>query len=119
MYLYARDLDEAAPVWKVFRLSRIKEVRPTGICQQWRPDDDDGFKERQRNAFMSFLGERRRVVRIRFTGTAAKYVAEQCWHKSQKLETDDQGRLTLTVNVAEPREVVRWARQFGDDVEIL
>ncbi|MDL2259508.1 WYL domain-containing protein [Deltaproteobacteria bacterium OttesenSCG-928-K17] len=119
LYLYARDLDQIPAEWKVFRLSRIKEVKPTGICQQWRPDEDDGFKERQRNAFMSFLGEANQVVKIRFTGTAAKYVAEQRWHASQRLEPDGTGGLILTVSVAEPQEVIRWARQFGDGVEIM
>ena len=119
LYLYARDLDESPPAWKVFRLSRIKEIRTTGICQPWRPGEDDGFKERQRNAFMSFLGEKGREVKIRFTGTAAKYVAEQHWHKSQKLEADGNGGIILTVSVAEPQEVIRWARQFGEGVEVL
>lgn len=119
LYMYARDLEETPPTWKVFRLSRIKEIRPTGICQQWRPDEDDGFKERQHNAFLSFLGETNQTVKIRFTKTAAKYVAEQRWHKSQRLESDGQNGLIMTVSVAEPQEVIRWARQFGEGVEIL
>ena len=119
LYMYARDLDATPPAWKVFRLSRIKEIRTTGVRQEWRPDEDDGFKERQANAFMTFLGEKGRELKLRFTGTAAKYVAEQRWHGNQKLEADGQGGLILTVSVAEPQEVIRWARQFGENVEVL
>ena len=35
------------------------------------------------------------------------------------LEDDENGGVLFTVQVAEPLEVIRWARQFGDEAEIV
>lgn len=118
LYLYARTVDETPPQWKVFRVSRIQEVRYTGMHFAWNPDDDGGFWERQNNAFLVFMGSKTRKVVFRFTGQARHYVAERQWHSSQVLE-DDGESLFFTVHVAEPQEVVRWARQFGEEAELV
>ena len=119
LYLYARTVDETPPAWKVFRLNRIKEIQPTGICLPPSPNDDDGFCERQKNAFQAFLGETPKSVTIRFTGEAIPYIRECQWHESQRLEEQPDGSLLLTVSVAEPQEVVRWARQFGENAIVV
>ncbi|MDE7241524.1 WYL domain-containing protein [Desulfovibrio sp.] len=119
LYLYARTVDETPPAWKVFRLNRIREIQPTGICLPPAPNADDGFCERQKNAFLAFLGETPKTLTLRFTGEAVPYVRECQWHESQHLEEQPDGSLLLTVSVAEPMEVVRWARQFGDDFKIV
>lgn len=119
LYLYARTVDETPPQWKVFRLGRIKEIQFTEICATYNPEEDDGFQARQRNAFMAFIGTETRTVKIRFSGDAKHFVSERRWHVSQKIEEDQQGHIIFTVNVAEPQEVLRWARQFGDEAEVL
>lgn len=119
LYLYARTVDETPAAWKVFRLSRIKEVQATGISFQFNPEEDDGFCERQKNAFFAFIGEKTRSVTIRFTGEAIPYVKEQEWHPGQKLEDQLDGSLLFTVQVAEPMEVVRWSRQFGENATVV
>ena len=119
LYLYARTVDETPPAWKVFRLSRIREVLPTGIRFTAQPGDDGGFCQRQRNAFLAFLGDRQRPVTIRFTGEAVPYIRECRWHESQCLEEQPDGSLLLTLSVAEPQEVARWARQFGENASVV
>ncbi len=119
LYLYARTADEQPPQWKVFRISRIEQIQQTGLSITWNPNEDDGFLERQKNAFSVFLGTEPHPVTIRFTGQASHFVREQEWHPSQKLQEDAEGGLLLTVTVAEPMEVVRWARQFGDEAEVV
>ena len=119
LYLYARTVDDDPPAWKVFRLNRIREVKLTGVCLPPNPNEDDGFRERQKHAFMAFLGESPRQVKIRFTGEAVPYVREQQWHSSQQIEDNSDGSVTLTVSVAEPQEVIRWARQFGDNAKVV
>lgn len=119
LYLYARTADENPPQEKVFRMGRIRQVERTGVCLSSLPGEDDGFAERQKNAFMAFIGTRSLRVQVRFTGHARYFVQERCWHSSQQLEDDGKGGLLFTVSVAEPQEVVRWARQFGDDAEIV
>ena len=119
LYLYARTVDETPPQWKVFRLNRIQKIERTGVCLPWRPGDDDGFAQRQSNAFMAFLGTESCTVKIRFSGKAVPFIRERQWHKSQVLTDEGEGRITLTVQVADAMEVVRWARQFGSDAEVL
>lgn len=119
LYLYARTVDENPPAWKVFRLNRIHEIQLTGTTFIPNPSEDDGFYERQKNAFSSFLGENTRSVTIRFRGEAIPYVKERLWHESQKLEEQEDGSLLFSVSVAEPMEVVRWSRQFGNNAEML
>ncbi len=118
LYLYARTVDETPFCWKVFRVGRIQEVRATGIRITWSPDEDDGFRERQNNAFDVFMGSEVHAVTVRFTGQARHYVRERQWHSSQVIEESDSA-LLFTVKVAEPQEVIRWARQFGDEAEVL
>ncbi len=112
-------MDEVPPQWKVFRLSRIEEIQGTGLHITWTPNEDDGFKERMKNAFDAFIGMDPRPITIRFTGQASHYVRERMWHSSQKLEDDGNGGLLFTVTVAEPEEVVRWSRQFGDEAVVV
>lgn len=119
LYLYARTVDETPPAWKVFRLSRIREILPTGICLPPATRGDDGFRERQKNAFLSFLGDKPKAITLRFAGEAAPYVRECRWHESQRLEEQPDGSVLLTLSVAEPEEVIRWARQFGDNASVV
>ena len=119
LYLYARAVDEKPPAWKVFRMSRIREVQPTGICLPPDARADDGFRERQKNAFLAFLGDTPRTITLKFTGEAVPYIRECRWHESQRLEEQADGSLLLTLSVAEPQEVIRWARQFGDNASVV
>ena len=119
LYLYARTVDETPPAWKVFRVSRIREVQPTGICLPPDIHGDDGFFARQKNAFLAFLGDEPRDITLRFTGEAIPYIRECRWHESQRLEEQPDGSLLLTLSVAEPQEVVRWARQFGENATVV
>ena len=83
LHHYARIVDKNEFQWKILRLSRIQQIRFTGVSVTWHPDADDGFLERQWNAFLAFLGTEKHPVSIRFTGNAAHYVLEEKWHSSQ------------------------------------
>lgn len=119
LYLYARTVDDDPPAWKVFRLSRILAIQPTGTTFAANPDDDAGFLARQANAFGAFIGDDPHSITIRFTGEAIPFIKERLWHKSQQLETQADGSLLFIVTVAEPMEVIRWARQFGENATII
>lgn len=119
LYLYARTVDDNPPAWKVFRLNRIHAIEKTGITFAPNPDENDGFFERQRNAFLTFIGENPRKITIRFTGNIIPYVTEREWHHSQVIEKQTDGSILFTVYVAEPEEVARWSRQFGKSACIV
>lgn len=119
LYLYARTADEIPAKWKVFRLSRMARVEATGISVNWKPGEDGDFARKKRNAFGAFIGADTHTVTVRFRGEAAHYVRERQWHASDVKREEPGGALLYQVTVAEPMEVVRWARQFGEEAEIL
>lgn len=118
MYIYARTADETPPEWKIFRLNRIAEVRSTGISFSWDPLQNDGFEEKQKNAFSGVFGDRLYDVRLRFTGGAMNYVMEKTWHHSQKIQSSAH-ELLFSVRVSDPQEVLYWAQQWGSESEVL
>lgn len=118
MYVYARTVDETPPAWKIFRLNRIDEVRPTGIFCSWDPMDDGGFEEKQKNAFSGGFGDRLYDVTLRFTGGAMRYVLEKTWHSSQKIRRGEH-ELIFSVRVSDPQEVLYWAKQWGRESEVI
>lgn len=119
LYLYARTADEIPAKWKVFRLSRMARVEATGISVNRKPGEDGDFAKKKRNAFGAFIGADTHTVTVRFRGEAAHYVRERQWHASDVKREEPGGALLYQVTVAEPMEVVRWARQFGEEAEIL
>jgi predicted DNA-binding transcriptional regulator YafY len=119
LYLYARTADETPGQWKVFRLSRIKDLQPTGMRVSILSEEDDGFQRRMKNAFAAVMGDEVKSVSIRFSGNARHYVKENIWHHSQQIAEQADGSLILTVTVADPGEVVRWARQFGPEAQLV
>ena len=119
LYLYARTVDEIPLQWKVFRLNRIKELQPTGMYINMPIEEEDGFQNRINNAFETIIGDKAEEVTICFSQQACNYIKEKQWHHSQRIQEQKDGSLLLTVCVADPQEVVRWARQFDANATIV
>ena len=51
--------------------------------------------------------------------TAAPYIRERLWHPTQKLRDLPDGRLELTLQVADTQEVRRWILGWGAQAEVL
>jgi|GEM_PF-1096893 len=115
LYLYGK-LIGGNPPYRTFRISRIKEVHPTGMCLAPQTVDD-GFYRELGNAFQYFMGPEAHEVVIRFKGRAVEYISETLWHPTQEIIPDGKDGILFKVKVAEPKEVIWWARQFGEDVE--
>jgi len=60
-------------------------------------------------------------VRIRFTGWAARYVAERPWHASQSIKpiSDDGGEIEFRAEVAGLEEITRWVLSYGRHAKVL
>jgi predicted DNA-binding transcriptional regulator YafY len=61
----------------------------------------------------------RHSVRLRFTGTAVRYVRERLWHPDQQLETTPDGDLLVRFEVSHLREVERLVLTWAPDCEAL
>lgn len=62
--------------------------------------------------------ENHRVV-VRFQPMVARNVAEVNWHKTQKLNWNDDGTLDYTVQVEGLSEILWWVLGYGDKAEVL
>jgi predicted DNA-binding transcriptional regulator YafY len=58
-------------------------------------------------------------VRVLFSRALARYIAERLWHPSQQLRTLPDGRLEMTLRVADTLEVRRWILGYGVQAEVV
>ncbi|HEY4313250.1 MAG TPA: WYL domain-containing protein [Pirellulales bacterium] len=58
-------------------------------------------------------------VVVRFEKLVAENVAEVAWHKTQRLEWRDDGRLDFHVTVSGIHEISWWILGYGDQAEVL
>ena len=58
-------------------------------------------------------------VVIRFDKKVAKNVAEVNWHKTQRVEFNDDGSLDFRVTVSGVQEISWWVLGYGDRAEVL
>ena len=110
LYLYARTHDEGAK-FKTYRISRIKEVKETGLFFDTCVDDG-GFYRKLKNAFSCYIGDEVHQVTIRFQGDVIPFIVDTEWHFSQNIQWENESSILFSVKVAEPQEVVWWAKQF-------
>jgi proteasome accessory factor B len=58
-------------------------------------------------------------VVVRFAPLVARNVAEVIWHKTQRLEFQDDGSLLYRATVSGINEIVWWILGYGDQAEVL
>lgn len=115
--LYLDACHPEAGAYRVFRVNRIAEVRPTGM--HFTRHSDYNFAQRHRHSFSVFVGDTVQRVRVRFSKRIAPFIREACWHHSQQLSEELDGSLLFEVEVNEPREVGWWVLQWGPEAEVL
>jgi predicted DNA-binding transcriptional regulator YafY len=59
------------------------------------------------------------TVRVVFAQALAPYIRERVWHASQKLRDLSDGRVEMTLTVADTLEVRRWILGYGVQAELL
>jgi len=101
-----------------FVLSRIKVVAgcdtPVNACI-----DSKAVQNYIRQTFGIFRGRQTTDVCLRFAGDIAPWIAEQSWHPGQKVTIEKDGRLNLTIPVADFREIKREILRYGAQAEVL
>jgi predicted DNA-binding transcriptional regulator YafY len=58
-------------------------------------------------------------VRVIFARALAPYIRERLWHPSQKLRDLPDGRVEMTLTVADTLEVRRWILGYGVQAEVV
>lgn len=59
------------------------------------------------------------TVKVRFARTLARYIRERLWHPTQAFRDLTDGRLDVTMRVADTLEVRRWILGYGSEAEVL
>ena len=62
---------------------------------------------------------RRIEVELLFTRKAAAWVRDKSWHPSQEVKLLKDGRLKMTLKVADNEELVGWILSFGSQVKVV
>jgi len=113
-YLFAHDTARGAV--RTFALPRIGAVRKTGV--NFKRPKSFSLGKILEGSFAVFEGGRAQLVKIRFTGVAARLVEERVWHTSQKLKGDRRG-LLLEMNVGLSPDLRQWVLGWGAEAEVL
>lgn len=100
------------------KLDRIERVR---LLEETFPEPDtDWLLERVQEAWGIWTSEVEPVyVQLRFENRVLDRLKETCWHPSQTMLIEADGRILWEARVAEPREMLPWIRSWGEDVEVL
>jgi predicted DNA-binding transcriptional regulator YafY len=101
---------------RLFSVDRIRSITITNEpCQMPLGFDVDEYVA---NTLMVMRGPPIEV-RLRFDRTAAPWVRDREWHRSQRLEPARGGALIMTLQVADTPELVGWILSFGSRVKVL
>lgn len=100
---------------------RRDEVGHTGVypASGPLPPGDAPVQEQYLDKAWGILQGDRVTVRVVFAALLARYIEERLWHPSQKLRPLPDGRVELTLRVADTLEVRRWILGFGAEAEVL
>ena len=66
-----------------------------------------------------FTGRNMAWAKLRFTASAARWVASERWHARQKQRWEEDGSYLLEVPYSQPQELVMDVLRYGADVEVL
>jgi len=114
-YLIARPADEKSP--KTYRIARFQSLRMIDVAAQ-RPDKFS-LGEYFGNAWGVFRGNESFDVAIEFTKEAASLVAETCWHKTQEVKRQPDGRATLSFRVDGLDEILWWVLGWSGRAKVI
>jgi len=114
--LYVVGHDHLRNDMRVFAVDRIRSVTLTN--RRFEIPEDFDFEAFTRSAFNIIWGDAQEV-NIRFSALQAPYIRERSWHPSQKIETEPDGSIILTLRVADLGEVKFWLIGFGAEAEVL
>jgi predicted DNA-binding transcriptional regulator YafY len=101
---------------RMFAVERIKSVTLTDHPFQIPLDFD--IEDYVKDAIGIMRGQPIKVE-LRFNTSTAAWVKDRLWHPTQTLTPLKHGELTMTLTVANNRELVGWILSFGSGVRVI
>jgi predicted DNA-binding transcriptional regulator YafY len=101
---------------RIFAVERVRELKVLAVRFEVR----SGFRAEEylKHAWGIIMGEIV-PVKVVFSRSVSRYIRERMWHPSQKLRQLPDGRLELTLRVADTLEVRRWILGYGVQAELI
>ena len=102
---------------RMFAVERIRAIALTDHPYQIPLD----FKvdEYVQDALGIMRSGRRIEVELLFSKKAAAWVKDKTWHPSQEIKSLKDGRMKMTLKVADNDELVGWILSFGSQVKVI
>lgn len=101
---------------RIFAVERIRSLKV--LASRFQPPRDFDPRAYLDQALGILQGDLV-TVRVIFAPALARYIRERLWHPSQKLRDLPDGRVELTLRVADTLEVRRWILGFGAQAEVV
>jgi predicted DNA-binding transcriptional regulator YafY len=101
---------------RIFAVERMRTVELTRSRFDVPPDFD---AEKYLAGAWGILRGDLVTVRVIFARSLARYIRERLWHPSQKLRDLPDGRVEMTLVVADTLEVRRWILGYGVQAEVV
>jgi len=95
-----------------FRRAGLLEARAKNVAEA-------GLDAHLASGYGIYAGKRTEWARLRFSPTAARWVAAEEWHPKQKSRTEPDGAYVLEVPYSGDQELVMDILRHGADVEVL
>jgi predicted DNA-binding transcriptional regulator YafY len=100
-----------------FSVDRIKHAK---ILDQRADDiDEQILNDYFADAYGIFSGKAEHTAILRFSSTAARWVADERWHPRQEGEFLVDGRYQLKLPYGNPKELIMDILKYGPDVEVV
>ncbi len=104
---------------KAIRIFAVERLRDLDVLKtKFMPPADFDVQKYLNNALGILRGDLV-TVRVAFAPAVARYIRERLWHPSQQFRELSDGRLEVTLRVADTLEVRRWILGYGVHAEVL
>lgn len=100
-----------------FSIDAIEQVRVLDVAASDIPEPD--LDRELGSSYGIFSGPAQHLAVLRFSAERARWVAAEVWHPLQRGGFDSQGRWTLHLPYADPRELVMDILRHVPEVEVL
>jgi proteasome accessory factor B len=114
--LYVVGYDELNEGVRAFRLEWVKRAKLLDSMYTLPSQFD---RRRYLANAWGIPGEGMTRVVLAFAADLTPLIKERIWHSSQRIETLPDKRCTLSVSIADWRELLPWIRSWGAQVEVL
>lgn len=114
IYLVAEDLEDKCT--KLFSLPRMSE--PVMLSEEYHGKILSA-EELFQSSIGSFLGKNPEEIQIEFSADASTYIKERSWHKTQRIVSQQDGKITMYLEVAITPELVQWILGFGPNAVVI